>query len=530
MMRNRPEFHIVDLGCLLLGAVPVSVYMGSSSRQVYELLIDCDARTAVFEDSGCAEKLATARAEDRLDRLVVVDDAAASAGVATLSALLGHPALDVQHAIEARTPGDLITICYTSGTTGRPKGVMHSHRAACYWIESLHRALGADVAQHGVSYLPMTTMVERLVCHYLPLRTGASVTPCADPAELGFFLQLVKPGGFFGVPMLFERIRSRVLQAIDQAPDRADYLEALAIGIEVVRKTSRRAVLEPALAARYEVVKSKLDGLRALLGLSNCRFASVGAAPIAPELVEFYLALGVPLGGSYGLTEVPAVALELGHFVPGSSGRAMPGCELKVLPDGEVLCRAGQTFECYVGDAATTASVLDEDGWFHTGDIGRIDEEGNLYVVGRKKELIITASGRNVSPAAVESALAECELISQACVVGDNQEYLAALVTIDEEAVRSFTSGSGEAEDGAPAEHHTLIEQLRTDVRNVNARLSTIEQIRRLKIVPDTWSPDTGELTLTLKLRRPAIHAKYGCDIESLFQPTPAAGVIEIAD
>jgi len=492
MMRNRPEFHLADMGALLLAATPFSVYNSSPSEQLDYLLSHSEARVVIVEDADFLGRVLAVR--DRLpalEHVLVLDPQAAREGVGTFAELLAADPLDLEVASATATPDDVAMLVYTSGTTGPPKGAMGTHGRICWIMESYRRGMGIDLAgKRIISYLPMAHVLERDVSHYLHVLVGAEVTTCADPTQIGAYLRRVRPHFFAAVPRVWEKLSSALRAADVEGSDQA----------------------------------------RALLGLDACESAFSGGAPLPGETLEFFRALGVPLGEGYGLTESTFV-VTFDHVHPRTRavGRPLPGVEMAIAADGEVLVRGPFVFRGYLKDEAKTAEAIDPDGWLHTGDIGRLDDEGYLRIVDRKKELIITAGGKNISPANLEAAIKAHPLIGQACVVGDNRPYLVALIVLDPEVApvwaRDHGLGATAIADLAtdPAVRGEIVRAL----AETNGRFSRAEGIKRFAILHREWLPDSEELTPTMKLKRRGILAQHGAVIDAIYggEPTVALSV-----
>ena len=381
MMRNRPEFHVADMGILLCGATPISIYNSSAPEQIQYLASHCDAAVAIVEDVDFLERFLKVRPElSQLRQVVVLEDpdGLAPSDVARFDDLLTADPVDMEAAAGAVQPGDLATVIYTSGTTGPPKGVMLSHFNVCWTTESTRRAIGVPVEGFRlVSYLPMAHVAERMVTHYFHVLDGTEVTTCPDPAQLAPYLRDVRPNYFFAVPRVWEKLYAGVHAALAADP-------AKQAGVEKAMEAGATDALAP---------------VRAQIGLDDCRVAFSGAAPIPLEVFMFFLNLGLPMSEIYGMSECSGpMTWEPFDVRPGTVGPPIPGCEVKLLDDGEVCCRGGNVFGGYLKDPARTAEVLDDEGWLHSGDIGVFDDDGYLKIVDRKKELIITAGGKNISP------------------------------------------------------------------------------------------------------------------------------------
>src|SRR3954467_2903273 len=524
MLRNRLEFHIADLGALLLGATPISIYNSSSPDQISYLVSHCKGAVAVTEAGDFADRMLAADAQT-LHHVIVVDDE--PAGTVAFDEVASGQPVDIRAAAEQTDPLQLLTVIYTSGTTGPPKGVMLDHTNVLAAYKGLVHFMGDEdpLEQRLVSYLPMAHIAERMVSHYNPMLWGGQVTPCADIAELGRHLVAVRPTILFGPPRVFEKLVAGIQSAVAARPveDQQRFAEALAVGRQVQELRARGEVLPADLAATWQFVDEvAFRPLRATVGLDACTVAFSGAAPIPVEVIDFLRDIGLEMSEVYGMSEnTGGMTWEPFRVKSGRVGRAFPETEVVTAPDGEVLCRGAIVFKGYLNDPERTREALDEDGWLHTGDIGEFDEDGYLRIVDRKKELIITAGGKNISPANIEAALKTVPLIGQAMAVGDNRPYLVAVVTLDPDVAGARFPGRALAEVAAdPA----VQAELAADVAAVNARLSTVEHIRRFVLLGEEWLPDSETLTPTMKLKRRGVLAAYGASVEEMY----AGGGIEV--
>src|SRR3954463_8987857 len=526
MLRNRPEFHVADIGALLAGATPISVYNSSSPDQVAYLAGHCDAVLAVTEDGDHAERILAAAGDVASLRHVVVAGAAPD-GAASYDDVANGDPVDVEAAVAAIEPTQLLTVIYTSGTTGPPKGVMLDHTNVLAAYKGLVHFMGDQdpLEQRLVSYLPMAHIAERMVSHYNPLLWGGQVTPCAEIADLGKYLVAVRPTTLFGPPRVFEKLVAGIQSAVAVRPaeDQQRFAEALAVGRQVQELRARGQELPADLAATWEFVDEvAFRPLRATVGLDACTVAFSGAAPIPVEAIDFLRDIGLEMSEVYGMSENTGGMTWEPHLVKsGRVGRAFPETEVITAKDGEVLCRGAIVFKGYLNDPERTREALDDDGWLHTGDIGEFDEDGYLRIVDRKKELIITAGGKNVSPANVEAALKTIPLIGQAMAVGDNRPYLVALLTVDPDAAAGRFPGRSLAEIAAdPA----VTAEIARGIAETNERFSRVEHIRRFVLLGEEWLPDSETLTPTMKLKRRGVLAAYGAAVEEMY----AGGGIEV--
>jgi len=526
LMRNIPEFHIVDLAAVFCGATPVSIYNSSSPEQIAYLAGHCHATVAVVEDIGFLERVALV--DDQLPELahvVLISDpeGLSPAGVLPLSSLLDHSPADLAAALGDITPDMLATIIYTSGTTGPPKGVMLSHRNVVWTAQGYIELLDVDpVGFRTVSYLPMAHIAERMAGHYLAGIGGYEVTTCPEPSQIGAYMREVHPQTMFGVPRVWEKIHAGVQAALAADPKaKVRFDEAVAAAEPIAeRRTAGTATAEDEEAWAFldEVAFSRI---REFVGLDHLLFAVTGAAPIPAPLIRWYRAIGVPMSEIYGLSETTGpMTWEPFRVKPGTVGVPFPGVEVFLADDGEVCCRGGNVFVGYLDDPERTASVLDPDRTFHSGDIGEIDDEGYLRIIDRKKELIITAGGKNVSPANLEAALKAIPPVAQACAVGDSRPFISALLVLDPEVAPAWARQLGV--EGTTltdlAADPTVVAAIEKAVGDVMAAFNSAERVKKVTILADEWLPDSEELTPTSKLKRRGILAKYGEHIEAMYR------------
>jgi long-chain acyl-CoA synthetase len=523
LLGNRPEFHVADVAALLLGATPISIYNSSPPDQIAYLAGHAEASVAIVEDAQYLDRVLAVRADLPALRHLVAVEAVDAPGVEAWSELLGAAPVGLEVAAAVAEPHDLATIIYTSGTTGPPKGVMLDHHNVCWTVDSLREALGfAPDRSRIVSYLPMAHIAERITTHYAGIAYAYEVTTCPDIRALGATLAETRPQILFGVPRTYEKIHSAVQAVLSADASRAEvFARALDIGGRVAEHHARGEELSIELAAEYEKVDAEsLRPARQLLGLDDLRVAVTSAAPIPVEVLQFFRSAGVPLSELYGMSEsCGPITWEPVRVKPGTVGRAIPGMEVRIADDGEVLARGDNVFRGYLNDPERTAETVDADGWLHTGDIGELDDEGYLCIVDRKKELIITASGKNVSPANLEAALKAQPLIGQACAVGDGEDYMAALLVLDPDVVPAWAASNGATGTTLAelASDPVLLAEIDREVAAANERFSHAEAIREYTVLPDEWLPDSEELTPTMKLKRRGIAQKYAREIAALY-------------
>jgi long-chain acyl-CoA synthetase len=532
LMRNRPEHVIADLALLYARGVPVSLYNTLASEQLAYIANHCEAEVAFVEDLEMLGRFEAVR--DRLPalRTIVLLEGTAP-GALPWSELLERGDAEAarapgwfEAAVEDVHPSDLVTLIYTSGTTGPPKGVMDSHKQVLWMAASGNTSLpDPDLAQRHLSYLPLAHAFERYAGHWNAIVRGAQVFFCPDLQKVFQYAAEVHPTTMIGSPRVWEKLQVGMQAALAAEPDpnrRAAVEGALAVGWQVAEYRSRGEELPPDLAAAAERAAPVWLAIRARVGLDQCRLGVTGAAPISPNVIAFFRSLDLPLVEGYGMTEstVGATMNAVGQERIGSVGRANGGMELKVAPDGELLMRGGNLMQGYYKDPAGTAAALDADGWLHTGDVATIDADGYVRIVDRKKELIITAGGKNVSPANLEALLKRNPLVGQAAVIGDRRSFISALIVLDADMARVWANRRGRSEETLAdlAVDPEMLGEIQKIVDAANAEVSQAESVRKFRVLPVEWTSETGELTPTLKLKRRVIAERYAKEIEELYR------------
>jgi long-chain acyl-CoA synthetase len=516
MLANRPEFHLADLAVMSLGAVPFSVYLTSAPEQVEYVVRDAGARVAIVE----AQYVDTL---PPLEHVVVVDG---ESGLALADVEGSNPDFDVEAAWRAVEPEDLLTLIYTSGTTGPPKGVQLVHRNLLAAVESIEAMIQFPDGAKVISWLPSAHIAERAAHHYLPIVYAMTITCCDNPREVVSYLPLVKPTWFFAVPRIWEKLKSGLEAMLAaQPPEQREPAErALAAAIQKVElEQAGEPVPEELAAAVAKADADMFSGLRAMLGLDEIEAVNVGAAPTPREVLVFFHAIGIELAELWGMSETcgSGCCNPPGNVRIGTVGPPAPGVEIKLGEDGEVLMRSAVVMTGYRNLPDRTAEALDADGWLHTGDIGEFDDHGYLRIVDRKKELIISAAGKNMSPANIESTLKGASpLIGQACAIGDGRPYNTALIVLDADFAPAWAARNGR--EGASLEALAEDEGMRAAVQEgvdaANAKLARVEQIKKFTVVAGDWAPGGDELTPTMKLKRKPIAEKYAEAIEEMYR------------
>jgi long-chain acyl-CoA synthetase len=524
MLANRPEFHFADAAVMHLGATPFSVYNTYTEEQIAHLLQDAASRVVITEQAHADKILAVREAVEGVEQVVVVDGEPPPATI-SLDQLAEGGARDFEFeaAWRAVRPEDVLTLIYTSGTTGPPKGVQITHANICETVRSYDELIQFPDGGRVVSYLPMAHVAERNVSHYLPMLCGFTATCCPDAREVMAYLPEVRPTWFFAVPRIWEKLKAGLEQMLAAVPEqqRAGTQAALGAALEKVRLEQSGEPVPDELAARVAKADDQIfSKLREHLGLDQVEACNVGAAPTPPEVIEFFHTLGIPLSELWGMSETtgagtcnPPERIKIGTIGPPA-----PGVEIKLASDGEMMIRGPVVMKGYRNLPEKTAEAFTEDGFLLTGDIGQFDEDGYLRVVDRKKELIITAQGKNLSPANIEARLKQIPLVSQAVAIGDRRKYISALLTLDPEATRSWAQQNRvEGDLAAISESEALIAEVQRGLDVANQDLARVEQVKRFAILPADWEPGGDELTPTMKLKRKPIAEKYAGEIESLY-------------
>jgi long-chain acyl-CoA synthetase len=525
MLSNRPEFHLVDLAAVTLGATPFSIYVTYPPEEIQYLCSDAACRVAIVEEAFLPVVLKAREGLPELEHVIVVDGEAPEGTIALADVEGSDPEFDAVAAAAEVSPDDILTLIYTSGTTGHPKGVQLTHRAIMFSARTVEEVIRFPVGSRVISWLPSAHIAERNAHHYIPVIYAGTVTCAPNPREVLSYLPQVRPNWFFAVPRIWEKLKAglEAMQAGQPEEQRRPVQEAIQAAIERVRLKQRGEPvpeeLEKQVALADETLFSKL---RAMLGLDQALAVNVGAAPTPVDVLEFFHALGIELAELWGMSETCGVGTvnRPGQVRIGTVGPAAPGVELRLAEDGEVLCRGEFLMSGYRNQPEKTAEAIDADGWMHTGDIGTIDEDGYLKIVDRKKELIINAAGKNMSPANIEAALKSgSPLIGQACCIGDARSYNTALIVLDSDFAPQWATQNGlegkslEELAGEPA----VVQAVQEGVDRANERLARVEQIKKFTIIPGDWLPGGDELTPTIKLKRKPIAQKYQAEIEGMY-------------
>jgi long-chain acyl-CoA synthetase len=534
MLPNRVEHVVADGAAVHAGCVPVSIYPTLSSEQIAELAGRFSPSVLIVESDADLARWRTALDSSAIQLIIVLDEPVTvrDSRIVSWRSVLRNGANSRAAAPDryelrwrAVRPEDILTVIFTSGTTGPPKGVVLTHENILYEVQATVVANKLEVPGTAVSYLPFAHIAERILTMYLPQSHGGHVHLIADAAEMATTLREVRPTRFFGVPRIWEKIQAslnRTIEAKDEAAKRS-VAQAMWIGQQYVE--SRQFGEQPRADQEEAYLRARdnvLAELRAAAGLDRLEWATTAAAPMPEEVLRFFTGLGMEIYDVYGMTETSATvtANTRSAFRLGSVGRPLPGIEIALADDGEILTRGPVVTPGYYHDKAATAELVDSRNWLCTGDIGRIDADSFLYIVGRKKEIIINSSGKNIAPAAIEGCLADSEMIDSAMVHGDGRPYLVALVTLDRHSATRIarTAGIPDGDLARLAGEPEILAAVQQAVAEANRRVSRPEQVKKFAVLGEQWTTEGGELTPTLKLRRAVVTERHADKLDRLYE------------
>jgi long-chain acyl-CoA synthetase len=529
---NRPEWHLADVGSMAVGLVTTPVYATSSSSQAAYILRDAGCRVCFVGDGEQLAKVLLRRGElPALERVVVLEDVAGIddpfvAGLDDLrhdgaAVLAEHPERFAEFA-GAVAPEHLATLVYTSGTTGPPKGAMITHANAMATLRSLSQLITLSPADRFLSFLPLSHITERSVSHFGQIASGGETWFARSLATVPDDLQACRPTLFFAVPRVWEKFQEAILAGVEALPGPLRRVGRRYLALAEQAAPGGPGLDSPAERALFAALDRTVGAvIRRQAGLDQARLLASGAAPIHPDLVRWFHGIGLPIAEGYGQTEVtlatsvnPPDAIRIGTV-----GKPIPGVEVRIAEDGEILVRGGGVCAGYWGKPEETAELVDPDGWLHTGDLGGLDEDGYLTVSGRKKDLIITSYGKNISPNELETALRHEPLIGEAVVIGEGRKYLTALLTLDPDGVAEWAARNGRpADPEVLAEDELLHRAIAEAVERVNDAHSHAEGIRKWRLLPRALTEAGGELTPTLKVRRQVVEKRFDDLIEEMYR------------
>jgi long-chain acyl-CoA synthetase len=520
------EWTIMDLAAMAVGGVAVGIFQTLTPEQAAYILNDCQAK-AIAVDSP--ERLEGARQlksmAPSLETIILMLGNAEGDDFVRLEDLVkqgeGILAKDPDayvRCVREVQPEDTCTLIYTSGTTGEPKGAIHSHSGAAFTSLQTYHGVGLTTEDSTVSFLPMSHVAEHFCAFIVRLYAGSSTSFCPDVLKVAEVIRMASPTYVGGVPRVFEKVYSKVMAGVAAAPPKKQKLFHWALNMGKQKLSMNGTAPGFVFMLKYRLAdKLVLSKIRAALG-GRVRFIVCGAAPIDPEIIEFFYAIGIPFLEAYGMTESGGISHgnNLDGFKIGTVGRCVEGFECKLAEDGEILVRGPGLFKGYLNKPEQTAEALDEEGWLHTGDIGEVDADGYYRITDRKKNIIVTANGKNVAPAPIEMMIGSEPLVSQVVVIGDKRKYLVALVTLSEEQLKEYASRHGvsleEAHDSAEVKAAI---KLAVDAANKN--LARYEQIKDFRILPREFSLEEDEMTPTMKLKRRVISDHFQEEIDSMY-------------
>ncbi|MFI5539827.1 fatty acid--CoA ligase FadD11 [Nocardia sp. NPDC051900] len=533
MMGNRVEFYPLEVGAQHTGATSFSVYNTLSPEQLTYVFANAGNRVVICEQ----QYLERIRACGTPIETIVCIDATpeGTVGLDELKAM-GRPDFDFEATWRAVRPDDVLTLVYTSGTTGDPKGVEITHANLLAEARAFHAVLPVEFGDRQTSYLPSAHMADRFCSLYLQQVYGTQITVVPDRSLLPAALADVHPTIWGAVPRVWEKLKAAIEFSVAAEPDdarRGALRWALDVAARKADAQLRGEPIDDQLAAEWARADEQvLSALRAGIGLDRLKWAMSGAAPIPPQTLGFFFGIGIPISEIWGMSELTCVASACSPEQTrlGSVGRMLPGMQWRIAEDGEFLVRGPLVMKGYRKQPRQTAEALDPDGWLHTGDIMSVDAEGYLRVVDRKKELIINSAGKNMSPANIENAIkAATPLVGAIATIGDARPYNTALIVIDAETAALYAAEHAlpDASAAALAAEDGVISAIARGVAAGNATLSRVEQIKRFTVLPVFWEPGGDEVTLTMKLRRKPIADKYAEQIAQLYAEDLAATVHE---
>jgi long-chain acyl-CoA synthetase len=523
---NRPEWVIMDLAAMMVGASVAGIYFTSSPQDAAYIINHSQCQIVLAEKQEHFDKIAKERAQlNILCHVVMMKGAPADDPLQmTWEKFLSHGESrfdpEVERRLQAIQPGDIGCLIYTSGTTGPPKAVQLSHGALTETANFIPKLWKVSDKECMVSYLPLAHIAERMATIHFQLTVGNTVYFARNMLELGQHLVEVRPHVFFGVPRVFEKMAAAAQLHIANAKGSKGKIArwAVSTGQEWHRKEQLgltrgpKAIIAKSIASALVHKKAK----RAM-GLDRVRYVACGAAPIPEEVLRFLNGLDIPIREVWGMSETCAAGTTNmpGATKIGSVGRPHPGLELKFSPEGEILVKGPTNFSGYAKDPEATAGTI-VDGWLHTGDLGRMDEDGFVYITGRKKDIIITSGGKNIAPANIEMDLATLPLIENAIVCGERRPYLTALITLNAASVTQFAADRGLSDKDSQLQQ-SIRQKLQEGIDAINDRHSRVESIRRFAILPRPFSIEDGDLTPTMKVKRSAIMKKFERIIDELY-------------
>ncbi len=518
---NRPEWVIFDHAAMMAGGVPAGIYTTCSADEVQYIVHHSESVVVLVENAEQLAKVKAKRGELPLLKWIVTMRGATGTGddVLTWDDFLakadGVAEAELEKRLAALDPDAVATLIYTSGTTGPPKGVMLSHKNLAWTSRALIDMGGRRTDDVSVSYLPLSHIAEQMCTIHMPATSGSTVYFAEALDKVPDAIKVARPTVFFGVPRIWEKFHAVLAGKLADAQGAKKHLAAWARKVCREVNTYRDRGQDPPLALQLQyrlATRLVISKVKAALGFDRVLELFSGAAPIAPDVLEFFSSLDLPIHEIYGQSEDtgPTSCNLTGRTKIGTVGPPIPGIEVKLGEDGEILVRGPNVFLGYYQEPEATAEVL-KDGWLCSGDLGAFDNEGFLTITGRKKEIIITAGGKNIAPKNIEAMIKQSPLVGEAVVIGDRRKYLTALVTLDLDAAKKLVG------DGTLHEHPQVRSQIQTAIDEANKMLARVEQVKKFAILPVAFGIDSGELTPTMKIKRKVVAQKYAREIEAMY-------------
>lgn len=532
------EWVLADLAVLSCGAVSNGIYPTDAASQVQYLCEDSGTTILFVEDDEQLDKALEVRDQlPKLRKIVVFDMEGLNdlddPGVISFDELrrLGRDYNvrqpdEIMHRVKQVKPEDLAILVYTSGTTGKPKGAMHSHRGLVYTVRGYNTLIAQTEQDERMAFLPLCHIAERMGGEYFAMYTGSILNFVENPETVPENVREISPTVFTAVPRVWEKFYSGVMIGLKEASklQQAAYAWSIGVGTQIADKVLAGQPVEGSLKLKFQLAKLlALNNVRKMIGIHRARFLVTGAAPISPDLVRWYLALGVPMLEVWGMTETcgASTGIPPNKIKPGSIGPAASYNEMKIDPaTGEILVRGPNVFMGYLNQPEKTAETIDKDGWLHTGDVGVVDEDGFYRITDRMKDIIITAGGKNITPSEFENELKFSPYITDAVVIGDKRAYLSVIIMIDQENVEKYAQ-----DNDVPFSNYASLTKapqiqalIQEEIDRVNRKFARVEQVKKFFLLDTQLSAEDEELTPTMKLKRKLVQTKYAPQIEEMYR------------
>ena len=538
LANTRVEWMLADLAILSAGGVANGVYPTDAASQVSYLCEDSSTSILFVEDEEQLDKALEVRPSlPKLRHIIVMDTTGlqqfSDPMVMSFDALrrLGSvkenfPAGLLEERVASRGEKDLAILVYTSGTTGKPKGAMHSHHGLVASLRNISVVFPLTKHDQRMCFLPLCHIAERMLGAYSSIYNGAVLNFVENPDTIPENVREIQPSVFFAVPRVWEKFYSGVVIALKDSGklQQMAYGWSMSVGKEIAERVLAGQPETPWLKVKFAIARLLvIDNVRKMIGINKARYLLTGAAPIAPDLIRWYLSLGLPMLEGFGMTESTALgsAQPIDRMKPGTIGKPSYGCEMRIDPEnGEILVRGSNVFMGYLNQPEKTAEAIDADGWLHTGDVGTQDADGYLKITDRMKDIIITAGGKNITPSELENELKFSPYITDAVVIGDKKPYLTCIIMIDQENIEKFAQDNDVPFSNYTSLTHSAPVQalIQDDINRVNKKFARVEQIKKFWLMDVQLSAEDEELTPTMKLKRKLVQSKYAAQIETLYR------------